>query len=301
MVVYKSNQNLKMPLCHNYDQNENAVKQRREWGEVEHLGWDKVQFVKREDGIFSHIIRNNQLQERSTLRLWVQFPLRFAKQMYHTIVYGNEHTPYWKEFDVLGPVFPELCQNRIKLGTNDEEKILCSNGEEFQDPSCVVLSFGSNNQWMFEESIKNRTKCSIFTFDCTVSHPKPPAGVQFYPYCIDAMSYINGQGLVYKSIQDIVNRIGVSKKRISYLKLDVEGFEFETLVPFLTNMPDELLPRQIAIEIHYQASKFDLDQNALLAFGNFMFYEAGYLITYRRDNALGYFASEFLFQKINCA
>ena len=72
----------------------------------------------------------------------------------------------------------------------------------------VVLSFGSNNQWMFEESIKNKTKCSIYTFDCTVSHATPPPGVNFYPYCIDAMSYTNGQGMVFKSIQDIVDRIG---------------------------------------------------------------------------------------------
>lgn len=297
LVVYKSNENLKMRLCPPSE----IVKKRREWGEVEHLGWHTIRFVKREDGIFSHIIRNNQLHDRTTLRLWVQFPFRFAKQIYHTIVHGNAHVPHWKEFDVLGPVFPELCHNPLKLGTGDEEKILCWDYKsQFEDSSCVVLSFGSNNQWMFEESIKNKTKCSVYTFDCTVSRATPPPGVYFYPYCIDAMSYTNGQGLVFKSIQDIVNRIGLQKKRIDYLKLDVEGFEFETLVPFLKGLHDELLPPQIAVEIHYQASKFDLDQNVLLAFGNFMFYEVGYVITYRRDNALGYFASEFLFQKINC-
>jgi hypothetical protein len=106
---------------------------------------------------------------------------------------------------------------------------------------------------------------------------------------------INGKGQIYRTIDDLIDQTQV--KRLDYLKIDVEGAEFEALIPFLQQ---KNTPKQIALEIHYQAPTFDLDENALLAFGNFMFYEAGYVIAHRSDNPKGYFATEILFVKINC-
>ena len=47
----------------------------------------------------------------------------------------------------------------------DEEKHACGISK-LAEP-CVIISVGSNNQWSFEASIVNKTKCTVHTFDCT--------------------------------------------------------------------------------------------------------------------------------------
>lgn len=294
LVVLKSNKKLNNFPC----KNENEVIQMRlNWGKIEHPGWENV--------IYSHIISKIDRNHvgRSTARLWVQHPYRFAKQLYHTIM--QHENPYWKEFDSLGPVTPSVCPNLITVGyTKDEEKKLCWNESVFKNPNCVIFSLGSNNQWSFEEDMLQKTECRIFTFDCTIKKPETPLlsnkRLSFHPYCVGAMDVVDGTtGWRFMLLPDLMKHVAHVEK-IDYLKMDVEGYEFESLVPFLSEHKS-LRPQQIAVEIHYQSSKFDLDENALLAFGNFMFYEAGYLIAHRRDNILGYFASEILFIKIqNC-
>ncbi len=295
LVVIKSTEKLKSSLC---DSNE-IVQQRLEWGQVHHPGWNKVGFVYRDDGVFSHIVKKeSNLSERSVYRMWIQHPIRFAKQLYHTITKNDR--PYWKEFDLLGPVFPDACLTQLKqLGkTRDEEKQICWDEQVFQNLDCVVFSIGSNNQWTFEQSVISETKCKVYTFDCTVEPKLAPKGVNFFPYCVSGVAFINGKGQIYRTMQDILHEVGT--KKIDYLKMDVEGAEFEALVPFLSNLSEEDRPKQIALELHYQASTFDLDENALLAFGNYMFFEAGYVIAHRSDNPYGYFATEILFVKIKC-
>lgn len=287
VVIIQANRKLKTrSLC------DSEIAQKRiEWGKIEHPGWSDVRFVNREDGIFSHMVKK-RVSERSLLRMWIQHPILFAKQVIHTVI--QKDYPRWKEFDVLGPVFPEICRLK-KLGkTRDEEKYICWDEQVFQNLDCVVFSIGSNNQWSFEQDVLNTTRCRVFTFDCTIE-PQVPKGVRFYPFCISGLTMINGKGQIFRTIDDLIEQTQVN--RLDYLKIDVEGAEFEALIPFLQH---KNTPKQIALEIHYQAPTFDLDENALLAFGNFMFYEAGYVIAHRSDNPQGYFATEILFVKINC-
>lgn len=283
VVIIKANTQTNLDSC-----DSEIVQQRRDWGKIKHPGWNDVRFVNREDGIFSHMIKQ-KVSERSPLRIWIQHPILFLQQVI------SKDYPYWKEFDVLGPVFPEVCHLKKFGKTRDEEKYMCWDEQVFQNLDCVVFSIGSNNQWTFELDVLNKTKCRVFTFDCTME-PQVPKGVRFYPFCVSGLSMINGKGQIYRRIEDLIEQTQV--KKVDYLKIDVEGAEFEALIPFLQQQKDT--PKQIALEIHYQAPTFDLDENALLAFGNFMFYEAGYVIAHRSDNPYGYFATEILFVKIKC-
>lgn len=261
-----------------------AQRKREEWGEAHYTKWDDVRFLKRKDGIFDSIASNKN-HPRSLSRMWMRHPTRFTKQ-----ILGMKQA----EFDLIGPVTYD-CPLKT-FGKGDEEKRVCWQ-KMFMNPECTVFSLGSNNQWTFEEDVLKKTKCKVYTFDCTVKNPNPPPGVHFYSICVGKISYIDTEtGYIFKTIDDILRLVLVAQP--TYLKIDIEGCEFETLIPYLRGLA---LPPQIAIEIHYQAPTFDLDETALLAFGNFMFYEAGYVIAHRRDNWMGYFASEFLFVKINCA
>ncbi len=59
-------------------------------------------------------------------------------------------------------------------------------------------------------------------------------------------------------------------------------------------------PEQIAIEVHYQNAFFDMTDEGLLAFSNFLFRVGGYVIVHRRDQKYGYCATELLLLRVSC-
>jgi hypothetical protein len=95
--------------------------------------------------------------------------------------------------------------------------------------------------------------------------------------------------------------------RPNYLKIVIEGYEFESLVPLFDKLhrhfdatKEDLFPTQIGIEVHYQSSNFHLDEEALLGFANYAFHIGGYTVAHRRDNWMGYHACELLLVRVNC-
>jgi len=118
---------------------------------------------------------------------------------------------------------------------------------------------GSRLDFSFEEDLLKKTKCKVYTFDCTVGTPKKvPTGVHFYPWCVgasDKMSTISsdlgydGQQGQYYRLQTIMEKL--FHKKVDILKMDIERHEFG-VINSMANMKNA--PNQIAFETHIQNS-----------------------------------------------
>lgn len=192
------------------------------------------------------------------------------------------------------------CPDLRFFGRDDEEKAVCWS-ETFGQEPCVIFSVGSNNQWTFEESVVAETSCKVKTFDCTIPHADMPEQlmprVQFHNLCLWGHRKGRKQGKEFVDYATMVEEAGGVFPK--YLKMDIEGFEFESLTAALENLESSNKPAQIAVEIHFQNAYFDMDEEGLLSFSNFMFHH-GYVLAHRRDNRYGYMATEVLFVRVSC-
>lgn len=231
------------------------------------------------------------------------------------------------KFDALGPI-ANICKYPIEsYGVGDGEKRACGLLEQSKTQECVIYSIGSNNEWEFEEAIYEKTNCTVHTFDCTVDLEKsqPPIKirdrVKLYPYCIGSRDMIvNGmQFLTYDSIHEAIK----VKTLPIYLKIDIEGFEYNVLKALIDSR-SKTLPDQIALEIHMTTIKVfiehaQLGHNHIISdtdviggpgperirgtgeialFMDYLWRSGGYYLIDRHDNEECTLCSEILLAKI---
>jgi hypothetical protein len=218
--------------------------------------------------------------------------------------FANTHA----RFDLMGPVYDNLCPRVEIFGKDDEEKRFCVDTQRtmFQ-PGCTVFSIGSNNIWEFEKEIAAKTPCMIYTFDCTIGLPTIPQEikdrVKFFHLCLGKKT--NGN---FRTYWDLLKEAGLTKFGPTLLKMDVEGYEwdfFESLLN-LKESEQDLFPLQMAVEVHFLAligqSWYgrDMSPGEFLAMFNHLFIKGGYVIAQRRDNPWCNACSEILLVKAGC-
>eukprot|EP01040_Poterioochromonas_malhamensis_P005459 gene5459-5859_t len=227
-------------------------------------------------------------------------------------VHSEEHG----RFHMLGPVGP-TCKTPLEhYGNGDEEKRACglqqlqkidqvSTGESKNE--CVIYSIGSGGKWNFEEEIVQKTDCRVETFDCTVGAGyKPPDHikhrVRFHYLCLSDSDY-ELNGLKFVSWPTLNKITGVSKPP-TFLKMDIEGYEF----PVMKSIIDSgvMLPLQIAMEVHYirviggKTEDRRANSAELLAFANYLYKFGGYYLIDRHDNPFCKHCTEIVLAKLNC-
>ena len=117
---------------------------------------------------------------------------------------------------------------RLVGGPADGGKWVCDPACSLQRADCLVLSFGSNNDFTFESSVlRLAPACSIHTFDHTVDGQGAPTGVAFHKQGIAGSRKTATKQL--RSLVDTVAELGLNGRRVDVLKLDVEGFEYVVL------------------------------------------------------------------------
>jgi len=218
----------------------------------------------------------------------------------------QEYLTNHRRFNMLGPVGPTCSKELETYGTGDEEKRACGLKEiaEGADGACIIFSIGSNNQWNFEEEIFDRTLCTVETFDCTVTDDvHPPERIQsrvnLHQICLgENDAVINNR--TFMSWPSINKMIGL-KTGPSFLKMDIEGYEFEVMKSIINS--GAILPLQIAMEIHFISIDFKkyLSSAELLTFMNFLRTFGGYYLVDRHDNDYCPHCSEILLAKLDCA
>lgn len=202
-----------------------------------------------------------------------------------------------KTFDLLGPI-NDLCPNKSEeMGL---EKRLCEIPKD--DTDCIVISLGGGNQWEFEKTVYDKTKCKIRTFDCTLDLIIPNEikdRTIGYQYCISDdkphnQSY-NGKMVEFidwkTMLEDI---IGLKDKPPTILKIDIEGYEFGVLRSIFKS--EKHYPSQIAIEFHFHALEKIQD---VLLFIQYL-WNAGYIALVRVDNPYCSSCTDLLLKRIFC-
>ena len=215
---------------------------------------------------------------------------------------GNRH----REFNYLGPIGPTCTSEWVSYGSGDEEKRVCGELQlhhhyhhvnkaalvegHRESNKCVVYSVGSNNQFLFEIDIFNRTTCFVEIFDCTVSTFTPPTYIQSrirtHKVCLGSKTEII-EGRQFMNWTSLNALTGLNTNP-DFLKMDIEGFEYEVLHSIIDS--GENFPLQIAMELHIGGmigSKARRMYPAeLIAFMNYLRVYGGYYLVNRRDGNL---------------
>ena len=141
-------------------------------------------------------------------------------------------------FDFMEPV--AHCELEKRDGIHDGPKWTCGAG--LLEPPCLVYSFGSAGRYDFEQSIRKErggAQCEMHIFDC---NPKwegqgPNAlrlvNATYHTYGISGSTrrgvMKNGATVQFMSLNDIMDALGHTGRKIDILKMDVEGAEYAAM------------------------------------------------------------------------
>jgi len=160
------------------------------------------------------------------------------------------------------------CPHEVnRLGAlGDGGKWICGISRLAHKPDCVVYSFGINYESSFEAQVLDRTQdCQIYGYDFSVKSfgPEVPSHqahrTHFHAF---GLSGSDEHGPDDKppmyTLESLLKLNG--HKHIDLLKIDIEGWEFETLSTLLKPYIDsgEPLPfGQLSVEIHLGDKSFE--------------------------------------------
>ncbi|KAJ3409107.1 hypothetical protein HDV05_004582 [Chytridiales sp. JEL 0842] len=160
-----------------------------------------------------------------------------------------------------------------------------SNASDNKKRSCVIYSFGSSLNFMFEEGMLNiEPECEVHVFDPTpylqplLPNITLPRNLRFYPWALigDAKATVTimNETVVAKSLDEVVQELG--HDHIDILKIDVDWAEWHWIVSMY---PDSIWRSgrigQILIEVHVETGytqKFVALTNQFYALGFTMFH-----------------------------
>ncbi|XP_037076861.1 uncharacterized protein LOC119098036 [Pollicipes pollicipes] len=132
-------------------------------------------------------------------------------------------------------------------------------GFSIADPTrpCVVYSFGIKDDWSFDDAMA-RFGCEVHAFDPSIgaAPERRPSGVRFHPVGIGRNDHVNVYGWRIRTLDTVVRELGHAQRpRLSYLKVDGEGAEFDMLSQQLLDARGErALDKfdQIGMEVHFR-------------------------------------------------
>lgn len=144
----------------------------------------------------------------------------------------------------MGDVQANKCTWGL-LGDGDGEKKACLSVLQREGKECWIMSMGSNGDFSFERDVFEKTKCTIHVFDCTGDW-KVPADISsrttMHKKCIGISAKRD-----YQSYDELVALASSPPRAPSYLKMDIEGYEYSVLPDVLRSAQR---PSQIAAELH---------------------------------------------------
>lgn len=271
---------------------------------------DRIQASDVTHGAPGRFLESDIVKAREDKHLWSR------DLEWHIENYSNYYDPnegWWYRFDAMGPIAPACRQTEV-LGGGDEEKRAC--GISHLPGPCVIISVGCNNQWMFETSVVEKTNCTVHTFDCTGigknwSVPEAISSrVTLHLKCLGESPSKNGRltnrADLFVDYHTMLSMAGVVKAP-AYMKMDIEGWEWEVLRSMLKTDVHNL-PKQIAMEFHYHNwetsnegmpwADRDKTYAEIATFMDSLWRFGGYYVIDRRDNGSCPACSEILLVRI---
>lgn len=164
----------------------------------------------------------------------------------------------------------------------DGRKVTCS-PQLLNNPTCLVYSFGSNNELSFERGIWRLSgkKCDIRVFDPTPrrwqrrvsKHVKDQFNGTFYRIGLfDGTPIIVGKRSLAArtgTLLDIMQQLDHSSKRINILKVDIDGHEWGAFPSiFAACQAKQLVIDQLLIELHMDMGPTNVTSDMVFTFFN---------------------------------
>ncbi|XP_043202516.1 methyltransferase-like protein 24 isoform X2 [Amphibalanus amphitrite] len=124
-----------------------------------------------------------------------------------------------------------------------------------QTNSCLIYSFGVDHDWSFDDNVQ-RLQCEIHAFDPSIGQKdhKRSEHISFHNLGIggrDETIQVRGRRWDVRTYQSVVSMLGHQRRTVHYLKVDVEGAEWDMFTQIFTSSPQLLQNvRQIGMEIH---------------------------------------------------
>ncbi|XP_069131342.1 probable methyltransferase-like protein 24 [Argopecten irradians] len=144
------------------------------------------------------------------------------------------------------------CKQLVRIGdVNDGGWEVCDDPEYRPSPSCLVYSFGVDNDWTFDDEVSKVYGCEVHSFD-------PSIGLQDHKRS-DKITFHNlglwdrPKGKLGKwnmmNMAEIIEMLGHKGKIIDILKMDIEGMEFDVISNMITSGVVKNI-RQLDFEFH---------------------------------------------------
>jgi len=231
-----------------------------------------------------------QLADARILRdEWAANLLRHVQRLHE--LFGYEGARNSTRFYGLGPIGP-TCLSLESYGSGDEEKHVCG-FQSLSHGDCVVISIGGKNLWAFEKDLLFYTNCIVHVFDCTVELEVPKT-LQHRVFAHDLCLAGKARGKFVT--WDLLLKKLHLKSYPKYLKMDIEGYEWEALPQMLIAHRTEhtFLPEQISFELHYAMNNRTQTIAELAIFMDLLYRDGGYMIMDVRLNPHCYHCIEVL-------
>lgn len=136
---------------------------------------------------------------------------------------------------------------------------LCMDGFPSRGSSCVVYSIGINHDFSFDEEAQRETGCEVHSFDPSMGWGDRRRGDRSWFWNVgvsDKDEDRNSKGWRMRTLGSMMR--GLNHTRIDVLKMDVEGYEWDSLSQA---MKDGTLSRvdRLMVEIHFWSPRHDIE------------------------------------------
>ena len=168
----------------------------------------------------------------------------YVNNFFHEFV-QNPHRSYCKEMKRFGGGYNSACKftDGSKFVCMDELLLDIENGE------CLIYSFGVAEDWTFED-IMDELGCEVYAFDGSVDFPERRGqNIHFEKVWVSFEDVNKPNQPIEKSLPTLLAKYGHTKRKISYLKMDIEGNERRGLPHWLHDGALDNV-QQIGLEFH---------------------------------------------------
>lgn len=178
-----------------------------------------------------------------------------------------------------------------------------------RNKKCVVMSIGSHNEFSFETDVFHNTSCTVHVFDCTLTDGRKSnitsgvvvpqelrSRVLGYNYCLGPKDEVV-EGREYKSYESLLMIAGLVKAP-TFLKMDIEGYEYGVIHGVLSGNRTDLIPKHIAMEVHFNHPLGPKNYWGKAMFFNYMYRVGSYHLAHWNYNKLCYGCIEVVMARI---
>ena len=154
----------------------------------------------------------------------------------------SPHVGYCKEIKRFGGHYNSECKY------TDGQKFVCMDDllKDVENNECLIYSFGVADDWTFED-IMDSFGCIVYAFDASVDYPaRRGKNIHFQKIFVGTK---DEQAKNTMALSTILSRHGHQNKKISYLKMDIEGNELNGLPLWLQERSLQNV-QQIGFEFH---------------------------------------------------